>query len=97
MSDTTTRSEQRIIARSFEPLAHRVHTVAKAAIFNNADFTYFAELRKLDRPANAVSFTIRSAWQGAKNATEEQTVVQITLDSQGLAALRDLIDEMVQS
>lgn len=69
----------------------RAHIVATEA------FRYTAEIRKLEVPAGDFSFKITSTWLCAKNPTAERTTLQITLDAQGLRALRDLIDAEVQS
>ena len=66
------------------------------AIFDNKDFAYIAEVRKLTTPVGAYSFAISSVWRRAKCPTAEQTALQITLDKGGLIALRNLINEMVQ-
>ena len=68
----------------------------KAQIVTTEDFCYTAEIRKLAVPAGSYSFAITTTWHGAKNATAEQTAVQITLDADGLMALRDLIDAEVR-
>lgn len=67
-----------------------VHIVATEA------FQYTAEIRKLTRPDSTYSFSITSTWLGAKDPTAKRTVLQITLDAQGLLALRDLIEAEVQ-
>jgi hypothetical protein len=68
----------------------RAHIVATEAS------RYTAEIRKLDRPDSGYSFSITSTWLGAKDPTAEHTVVQLTVDEQGLLALRELIDAEVQ-
>ena len=67
----------------------------KSEILANAAFTYTAEVRKLDRADCGYSFSIASTWPGARDPTAQRTVVQLTLDAQGLLALRDLISAEV--
>ncbi len=70
---------------------------SNVAIFENSDFAYIAEVRKLTTPVGAYNFAISSVWRRAKSPTDEQTALEITLDKGGLIALRNLIDEMVLS
>jgi hypothetical protein len=68
----------------------------KIAFVKSEDFSYNAEIRKLDAVPGAFSFAITTVWRSAKNPTEEQTALQITLDREGLIALRDIIDAAVR-
>ena len=68
----------------------------KARILATQAFRYTAEIRKLERPDCGYAFSIKSTWLGAKDPTAMQTVVQITVDAEGLLALRDLIEAEVQ-
>ena len=68
----------------------------KAHIVATEAFRYTAEIRKLDRADCGYNFRIASTWLGAKNPAAEQTTLQITLDAQGLLALRDLINAEVK-
>ena len=69
----------------------------KAHIVATEAFRYTVEIRKLVVPAGSYSFAITSTWLGAKDPSAEHTVVQITLDSAGLVAFRDLIGNAVHS
>jgi hypothetical protein len=69
----------------------------KIPFFNSEDFSYNAEVRKLDALPGSFSFAITTVWRSAKNPTAEQTAFQVTLDRAGLIALRDLINATVQS
>ena len=71
--------------------------VVKTAFVTSQGFAYLAEVRNLETPVGAYSFSIASQWQGAKNPDAEQTTVQITLDRHGLGILRDLIDAELRS
>ena len=64
----------------------------KIAFANSEDFSYNAEVRKLDALPGLFSFAITTVWRSAKNPTAEQTALQITLDKAELVALRDLIN-----
>ncbi len=64
----------------------------KARIVTTEAFRYTVEVQKLMIPAGGYSFAITSTWLGAKDPTAEHTAVQMTLDAEGLTALRDLID-----
>jgi hypothetical protein len=64
----------------------------KARIVAAEAFRYTVEVQKLQAPAASYSFAITSTWLGAKDPTAEHTAVQMTLDAEGLTALRDLID-----
>lgn len=59
------------------------------------DFTYIVELRQLERPAGAYSLAVKTVWAAAKDPSAERTVLQITLDRDGLIAMRDLINQEV--
>ena len=72
-------------------MAHKIFLV------NSDDFSYSAEILKLDAVPGAFSFAITTVWRSAKNPTAEQTALQVTLDKAGLVALRDVIDAAVQS
>ena len=67
----------------------------KAHIVATEAFRYTAEIRKLAVPAGSYSFVITTTWLGAKDPLAEHTAVQLTLDAEGLTALRDLIDAEV--
>ena len=69
----------------------------KAQIVATEDFRYTAEIRKLAVPTGSYSFVITTTWLGAKDPTAEHTAVQVTLDADGLTALRDIIDAEVNS
>lgn len=71
--------------------------VHKTSFVNSEDFAYNAEVRELDALPGSFSLAITTVWRSAKNPTEEQTALQITLDRAGLIALRDLIDTAVQA
>lgn len=58
-------------------------------------FTYIADLRQLERPAGVFSFAIKSTWAAAKDPAAERNIFQVTLDREGLIALRDLINKEV--
>ena len=55
-------------------------------------FRYTVDVHRLAMPAGSYSFAITSTWLGAKDPTLEHTVLQMTLDAEGLMALRDLLD-----
>ena len=69
----------------------------KASIVATEAFRYTAEICKLAVPADRYGFAITSTWLGAKDPTAEHTAVQITLNAEGLVALRKLIDAAVQA
>ena len=69
----------------------------KISFVNSEDFSYNAEVRKLDAVPGAFSFAITTVWRSAKNPKEEQTALQITLDRADLIALRDLINTAVSA
>ncbi len=71
--------------------------VHKTTFVSSEDFSYNAEVRKLDARPGSFSLAITTVWRSAKNPTAEQTALQITLDGVGLVALRDVIDAAVQS
>jgi hypothetical protein len=73
-----------------------VESAMKAAILSADGFRYTAEIRELDRPRGAWSFSIASTWAAAKDPAAERTTLQITLDREGLLALRGLIDAELQ-
>ena len=64
----------------------------KAHIVAAEAFRYTVEVRPLAVPAGIYSFAITSTWLGAKDPTAERTAIQITLDADGLMALRELIN-----
>ncbi len=63
----------------------------KTAFFNNNDFTYFAEVTKVDAIKDALSLKITSQWLSAKNSDEEQTQLQITCTKDDLLKLSELL------
>ena len=67
----------------------------RANILATEAFTYTAEVRPLAAQAGAYSFSITSKWAGARDPSAQQVAVQMTLDTAGLRALRDLIDAVV--
>lgn len=69
----------------------------KAQVVTTEDFRYAAEIRRLAVPAGSCSFVITTAWLGAKDPLAEHTAVQMTLDAEGLMALRGVIDAEVRS
>mgnify|MGYP003383263332 CR=1 FL=1 len=68
----------------------------KAHIVATEAFRYTVEIHKLALLAGSYSFAITSTWLGAKDPTAERTAIQITLDADGLMALRELINAEVQ-
>ncbi len=71
--------------------------VHKKSFVNSKDFSYNAEVRKLEALPGAYSFAIKTVWRGAKNPSEEKTAFQVTLGKAGLFALRELIDSAVSN
>lgn len=69
----------------------RAHIVATEA------FRYTAEICRLEVPAGDFSFKITSTWLCAKDPTAERTTLQLTLDAEGLRALRGIIDAELRS
>jgi hypothetical protein len=67
----------------------------KSTLVQSGEFNYTAELRPLTRPAGHYSLTLQSTWGDAKDPTAPRELVQVTTDSTGLTALRDLIDRVV--
>jgi len=65
----------------------------KTAFFNNDDFTYFAEISKVDAIKDAFSLKITSQWLSAKNPEEEQTQLQVTCTKEDLLALADVLTQ----
>lgn len=63
----------------------------KTAFFNNNDFTYFAEVTKVDAIKGALSLKITSQWLSAKNPDEEQTQLQVTCTKDDLLKLSELL------
>ncbi len=68
----------------------------RANIVATEAFRYTVEIRKLAVPAGSYSFVITSTWHGAKEPTAEHAALQITVDADGLMALRDLINAEVR-
>jgi hypothetical protein len=69
----------------------------QAAIVANEAFQYVVDIRPLDVPTGSFHLSVHSAWQGAKDPQAQQTPFQATTDRAGLIALRDLIDQVLDS
>ena len=69
----------------------------KTAFFNNNDFTYFAEVKRVEAVKDAFSLKITSQWQSAKNPDEEQTQLQVTCTKNDLEKLAQLLSEGVRN
>lgn len=67
----------------------------KTAFFNNNDFTYFAEVKRVEAVRDAFSLKITSQWQSAKNPDEEQTQLQVTCTKSDLLSLVEVITQGV--
>ena len=67
----------------------------KAKIVKASDFAYIAELRKLEAPVDSYSLSFKTTWAGAKDPEGEHTVMQVTVNAEGLKTLRDIIDHEV--
>ena len=65
------------------------------SIAQSKDFSYLADVRPVSALPGKYSIEFRSQWGGAKDPTAERLLLQLTLDRQGLVALRDLIDAKV--
>lgn len=65
----------------------------KTAFFNSNDFTYFAEVTKVEAVEGALSLKITSQWLSAKNPDEEQTQLQVTCTKDDLLKLSELLKE----
>lgn len=65
----------------------------KTAFFINNDFTYFAEISKVDAIKDAFSLRITSQWLSAKKPDEEQTQLQVTCTKNDLLKLSELLKE----
>jgi hypothetical protein len=64
-------------------------------ILDDQDFVYAAEVRPVSSLPGAYSLTVSTRWRRAKDPDAEHIQLQITLDRDGLIALRRLIDEVV--
>jgi hypothetical protein len=63
----------------------------QSTFVKSGDFTYTAELRPLSHPEGSCNLSVHSTWGGAKDPKASRTILQVTTDSWGLLALRDLI------
>jgi hypothetical protein len=63
----------------------------KTAFFKNNDFTYFAEVTKVEAVKDAFNLKITSQWLSAKNPEEEQTQLQVTCTKADIQKLTDLL------
>lgn len=59
--------------------------------------TYTALFRPVEAVPDSYHLQITSAFSGAKNPEEQRVVFAITLEREGLLALRDLIDAEVEA
>lgn len=69
--------------------------MTKVTICGTAASTYNAHLRQVEAVPGTFHLQITSAFSGAKNPDEQRVVFAITLDRDGLVALRGLIDSEV--
>lgn len=67
----------------------------KTAFFQNNDFTYFAEVTKVEAVKDAFSLKITSQWLSAKKPEEEQTQLQVTCTKADIQKLTDLLAQGV--
>ena len=67
----------------------------KTVFYTNNDFTYFAEVKKIELLENAYNIKITSQWLSAKNPNEEQTQFQATCAKEDLKKLSSLIEQAI--
>lgn len=67
----------------------------KTAFYTNNDFTYFAEVKKIELLENAYNIKITSQWLSAKNPNDEQTQFQTTCAKEDLQRLSSLIEQVI--
>lgn len=60
------------------------------------DFRYFIEVRKLERPALGYLFSIASTLLTARDPSAKRITLQLTLNAEGLRAIRNHIDSAVE-
>ena len=69
----------------------------RTTILENSGFSYTAEVRRIEAVGDCYSVEIASRWTAARDPGALRRLVQITLDTAGLLALRNLIDAKVAS
>lgn len=69
----------------------------RTLLFENDDFSVFADLRPVVPPVGGYCLTLSSRRQAVRHPHEEQVRFQGFLDREGLQALAGLIDEALQS
>lgn len=65
----------------------KVHTT----IFDNGDFSLYAEITPTGAPQNGHALTITSRWKSSSNPEEEQVRFKACLERAGLQNLQNLI------
>ena len=69
--------------------------MSSTTISGTAATTYTALLRPVEAVPGSYHLQITSAFSGAKNPAEQRVVFALTLEREGLLALRGLIDSEV--
>lgn len=69
----------------------------KTPFFISNDFTYFAEITKVEAIKESFSLKITSQWLSAKIPAEEQTQLQITCTKDDLIRLSSLFEKVVRN
>ena len=63
----------------------------RTSIFDNGDYSLYAEISPSISPKDGVALTITSRWQSASNPQEEQVRFKACLERDGLEKLVNLI------
>jgi hypothetical protein len=64
----------------------------KAVLNQIGEFAHVAQLRPLDAPKGYFHLSFQSTWGKARDGDAPRTLFQVTTNTAGLAALRDLLD-----
>lgn len=66
-------------------------------IFDNGDYSLYAEVTPTISPKNGHTLTITSRWKSSSNPDEEQVRFRACLEHQGLQALAAIIQNELSS
>ena len=66
--------------------------LTRTTLFDNGDFSLYAQITPVSSPKNGHALTITSRWKSASKPDEEHVRFKACLEREGLQALMELID-----